>query len=76
MIDKLLSLANVAGQNGAIILSRNGYSSSSYYYGIVRVYYNNGWGNICDDYYYNSAELMSSVINWDILEPLVILELD
>ena len=43
-------------QNGAIILSRNGYSSSSYYYGIVRVYYNNGWGNICDDYSYNSAE--------------------
>ena len=56
MIDNLLSLANVAGQNGAIILSRNGNTSSSYYYGIVRVYYNNGWGNICDDYYYNSTE--------------------
>ena len=48
-------LANVA-QNGAIILSLNGNTSTSYYYGIVRVYYNNGWGNICDDYYYNSAE--------------------
>ena len=43
-------------QNGAIILSRNESASSSYYYGIVRVYYNNKWGNICDDYYYNSAE--------------------
>ena len=43
-------------QNGAVILSRNGYTSSSYYYGIVRVYYNNGWGNICDDYYYSSTE--------------------
>ena len=43
-------------QNSAIILSRNGYTSSSYYYGIVRVYYNNGWGNICDDYYYNYNE--------------------
>ena len=43
-------------RNGAIILSRNGYTSSSYYYGIVRVYYNNEWGNICDDYYYNSTE--------------------
>ena len=43
-------------QNGAIILSRNGHTSSSYYYGIVRVYYNNGWGNICDDYYYSSTE--------------------
>ena len=42
-------------QNGALILSRNGYTSSSYYYGIVRVYYN-GWGNICDDDYYNSTE--------------------
>ena len=40
---------------GALILSRNGASSTSYYYGVVRVYYN-GWGNICDDYYYNSAE--------------------
>ena len=47
-------LANGA-QNGAIILSRNGIASPSYYYGIVRVYYN-GWGNICDDYYYSSTE--------------------
>uniref|UniRef100_A0A1X7SDH0 SRCR domain-containing protein n=1 Tax=Amphimedon queenslandica TaxID=400682 RepID=A0A1X7SDH0_AMPQE len=29
--------------------------SASYYYGTVRVYYN-GWGNICDDSYYGSAE--------------------
>ena len=41
--------------NGAIILSRYGHTSSSYYYGTVRVYYN-GWGNICDDYYYSSTE--------------------
>ena len=40
---------------GALILSRNGVSSTSYYYGVVRVYYN-GWGNICDDYYYSSTE--------------------
>ena len=53
--DNLLHLAEGA-QNGAIILSRNESASSSYYYGIVRVYYNNQWGNICDDYYYNSAE--------------------
>ena len=49
------NLADVA-QNGAIILYRNGYTSSSYYYGIVRVYYSNGWGNICDDSYYSSTE--------------------
>ena len=49
-----IHLANVA-QIGAIILSRNGYTSLSYYYGIVRVYYN-GWGNICDDYHYSFTE--------------------
>ena len=43
-------------QNGAIVLFLNGYISSSFYYGIVRVYYNNGWGNICDNYYYSSTE--------------------
>ena len=43
----LFYLANSA-KNGAIILSRNEYTSSFYYYGIVRVYYNNGWGNICN----------------------------
>ena len=41
--------------NGALILSRSNIPSTSYYYGTVRVYYN-GWGNICDDFYYNSAE--------------------
>ena len=48
-------LANVA-QNGAIILFRNGYTSTSYNFGIVRVYYNNGWGNICYDSYHSSTE--------------------
>ena len=43
-------------RNGAIILYRNGYTSSSYYYGIVRVYYNNGWGNICYDTDYSQYE--------------------
>ena len=43
-------------RNGVIILYRNGHTLSSYYYGIVRVYYNNGWGNICDDYHYSFTE--------------------
>ena len=45
--------------NGAIILSRCNYSSTSYYYGTVRVYYN-GWGNICYDncYSYNDANVI------------------
>ena len=37
-------------------LSLYGYASSFYYYGTVRVYYNNGWGNICYDYYYSSTK--------------------
>ena len=49
-------LFNVGFINGLVHLFRNGYTSSSYYYGILRVYYNNGWGNICDDYQYSSAE--------------------
>ena len=42
--------------NGAIKLSHYGYASSSYYYGTMRVYYNNRWVNICDDYSYSSTE--------------------
>ena len=43
-------------KSGAIVLSRYGYDSSSYYYGTVRVYYNNGWGNICYDSSYGYSE--------------------
>ena len=65
----------IALSNGALVLSRYGYASSSYYYGTVRVYYN-GWGNICDDSSYSIVKLMSFVISWDILESLLTLELD
>ena len=41
---------------GTIVLYRNGVSSSSFYYGIVQLYYNSRWGNICDDSYYSSSE--------------------
>ena len=45
--------------NGAIILSRYNSTSTSYYYGTVRIYYN-GWGNICYDnnYSYNDANVI------------------
>ena len=42
--------------NGVVRLHRNGVTSSSYYSGIVQIYINGQWGNICDDYYYNQFE--------------------
>ena len=41
---------------GTIRLYRNGYTLSSYYYGIVQIYINGQWGNICDDTYYGQPE--------------------
>ena len=39
--------------NGVVRLFRNGFTSSSYYYGIVQIYINSGWGNICNDLHYD-----------------------
>ena len=41
---------------GVIRLYLNGITSSSYYYGIVQIWYNGQWGNICDDHDYNQYE--------------------
>ena len=37
-------------------LYHNGVTSSSYYYGIVQIWYNGQWGNICYDSYYDQYE--------------------
>ena len=42
--------------NGVVSLFRNGVTSSSYYYGIVQIYINSTWGNICDDLSYEQYE--------------------
>ena len=42
--------------NGVVRLYRNGVTSSSYYYGIVQIWYNGEWGNICYDSYYDKNE--------------------
>ena len=41
---------------GTTRLYRNGYTLSSNYYGIVQIYINGQWGNICDDNYYSQYE--------------------
>ena len=42
--------------NGVVRLFRNGVTSPSYYYGIVQIWINGQWGNICDDHHYDQNE--------------------
>ena len=43
--------------NGIVCLYCNGVITlSSYYYGIVQIYINTAWDNICYDSYYGSTE--------------------
>ena len=42
--------------NGVVRLFINGSTVSSLYYGIVQVWYNEQWGNICDDIQYDQNE--------------------
>ena len=53
-----MSYVNITAgfSDGTIRLYRNGVTSSSYYYGIVQIWYNRQWGNICDDSDYNLYE--------------------
>ena len=50
----LYSIGSVG--NGVVQLYRNGVTSPSFYYGIVQIHINSGWGNICDDSQYNQYE--------------------
>ena len=46
----------VPSGNGVVQLLLNESTSSSYYYGIVQIWYNGEWGNICDDDDYDQYE--------------------
>ena len=48
--------STLPSSNGIVRLYRNGVTSSSYYYGIIQIYINSAWGNICFDSYYGSTE--------------------
>ncbi len=48
----------IGSTRGALRLVRNGQTtlSQAWNSGIVQIYYNNAWGNICDDGYFGSNE--------------------
>ena len=46
----------VPSGNGVVQLLLNESTSSFYYYGIVQIWYNGEWGNICDDDEYDQYE--------------------
>ena len=50
------TMALAPNGNGVVRLYRNGVTSSFYYYGIVQIWYNGQWGNICDDTEYDQYE--------------------
>ena len=51
--------------NGAIRLVRNGTTSPDYTSGIVQVWLNGQWGNICDDSFgYDEAHVICHQLGW------------
>ena len=56
IISHYLSCYAAPSGNGVVQLFLNESTSSSYYYGIVQIWYNGQWGNICDDDDYDQYE--------------------
>ena len=52
--------------NDAIRLVRNGYTSPDYTSGVVQVWWNGQWGNICVDYSFgpNEANVICHQLGW------------
>ena len=56
LISSLLCGSTGLSGNGIVRLYRNGVTSSSYYHGIVQIWFNAQWGNICGYYSYDQYE--------------------
>ena len=52
----LLYISTGLSGNGIVRLYQNGVASSSYYHGIVQIWFNGQWGNICGRDYYDQYE--------------------
>ena len=52
----MFACTSAASGNGVVRLFRNDETSSSFNSGIVQIYLDNEWGNICNDFWFGATE--------------------
>ena len=57
-----MTSVRVGQEQGSVVLYDKGTVSNSNRGGIVRVYYNGRWGNLCDGYYYDFGYAEADVV--------------
>ena len=59
-------ILNIAPSSGTIRLVRNGATSPNYTSGVVQVWWNGQWGNICNDasFGYDEADVVCHQLGW------------